>query len=308
MRKGRKMKRGRITFLIIPQGQGTVREVKISTVLIRGVICLFIAALAATAYLTSEYVANRKNLALIDELERANQKQADSLRVLMRKVDCFEKRIAQLNDFDRKIRIMSNLEVPEEEEEGLFGVGGSIPDEETPESRISSMESDLIDEIQRDIDQLLEETSERERSFRELVEYLKTQQSILARTPSIWPVVGWVTSEFGYRKSPFTGRREFHNGIDIATRHGKEIVAPADGIVSKAGSNRYIGNYVWIDHGDGIVTIYGHLCDQIMEAGQIVKRGDVIGHVGNSGRSTGPHLHYGVMVDGEYVNPRRYLF
>ncbi len=302
------MKRGRITFLIIPQGQRTVREVKISTVLIRGVICLFIAALAATAYLANEYVENRKNLALIAELEEANQAQGESLRVLLRKVDCFEKRIAQLNDFDRKIRIMSNLDVPEEDEEGLFGVGGSVPDEETPESRISSMERELIDEIQHDIDQLLEETSERERSFRELVEYLEKQQSILACTPSIWPVVGWVTSEFGYRKSPFTGRREFHNGIDVAARHGKEIVAPADGIVSKAGSNRYIGNYVWIDHGDGIVTIYGHLRDQIMEAEQTVKRGDVIGHVGNSGRSTGPHLHYSVMVDGDYVNPRRYLF
>ncbi|MDD5475512.1 MAG: M23 family metallopeptidase, partial [Syntrophales bacterium] len=236
-----------------------------------------------------------------------NRVQTESLGLLAEKVSYFERKISELNEFDRKIRIISNLEVPEDED-GLFGVGGSVPEEDSAAERLSETQLKLIDEIHQEIDQLLEESSAQERSFRELVDYLKTQKSILARTPSIWPVVGWVTSEFGNRKSPFTDKREFHNGIDIATRPGKEIVAPADGVVTVVSKDRYMGNLVWIDHGDDVKTCYGHLREQAVKAGQQVKRGDVIGYVGSSGRSTGPHLHYGVMVKGEYVNPRRYLF
>lgn len=301
------MKRGQVTFLIIPGGEHKVRELKLSASFIVLIFCLFLGGLAATAFLASEYREHRKNLGILAELEEKNRVQEEDLLLLMDKVARFEERIARLNDFERKIRIISNLDVPEEDE-NLFGVGGSASDEESTESRLEAAGRNLIDEMHRDVDILLQESSARERSFRELVEYLKTQKSELARTPSIWPVIGWVTSEFGNRKSPFTGKREHHNGIDIATRHGKEIVAPTDGVIWKVGQDRFMGQFIWIDHGYGVKTIYGHLHEQSVKAGQDVERGEVIGRVGSTGRSTGPHLHYGVMVDGEYVNPRRYLF
>lgn len=301
------MKKGKITVLIIPQGRQSVRELQLSVGLITMLAFLFLVGLVATGYMGSQYIEHRKNLVVLAELEEAHRIQGESLHVLAEKVSFFEKKIAELNSFDRKIRIISNLEVTDEEE-GFFGVGGSASEEDRAEERILETQQVLIDEIHRDIDQLLEESLAQERSFRELVDYLKTQKSILARTPSIWPLVGWVTSEYGKRKSPFTDRREFHNGIDIAAPHGRKVVAPADGIVRVVSSDRYMGKLIWIDHGDEVMTCYGHLSDQSVKAGQQVKRSDVIGAVGSTGRSTGPHLHYGVQVKGEYVNPRRYLF
>lgn len=301
------MKRGQVTFLIIPQGRHTVRELRLSAGTIKVLASLFAIVLVSTLFLGGQYIDYRKQQHAFAELEEAYSVQRDSFRLLAEKVSHVERRIAELNDFDRKIRIISNLDLPDETT-ALFGVGGSIPEEEAAVERLSSVQKELIAAIHQDIDQLLEETSLQERSFRELVEYLKTQKSILARTPSIWPVMGWVTSEFGYRRSPFTDHREFHNGIDIATRQGTEIVAPADGVVKTVARDRYMGNYIWIDHGDDVLTCYGHLRDHAVEEGQKVKRADVIGTVGNTGRSTGPHLHYGVMLNGTYVNPRRYLF
>jgi murein DD-endopeptidase MepM/ murein hydrolase activator NlpD len=118
---------------------------------------------------------------------------------------------------------------------------------------------------------------------------------------------GWVTSNFGYRTSPFTGRREFHRGLDIATRSGTPILAPADGVVIFAGPKRLSGNMIIIDHGHGMTTNYGHIKQAHKKKGERVKRGDVIAEVGNTGRSTGPHLHYEVLLNGVSVNPEKYI-
>ena len=142
---------------------------------------------------------------------------------------------------------------------------------------------------------------------KELVEYLEDQKSLLASTPSIWPVRGWLTSTFGYRTSPFTGRREMHKGLDIATRSGTPIIAPADGLVVFSGREGGFGNMIVIDHGYGITTRYGHCSALDAKLGQKIKRGDVIARVGNTGRSTGPHVHYEVAVNGVPVNPSRYI-
>jgi len=116
-----------------------------------------------------------------------------------------------------------------------------------------------------------------------------------------------VTSEFGWRTSPFGGDREFHKAIDIATRFGKPIQAPADGIVAEAVFQHDVGQMIRIDHGHGISTFYGHLSKAVVRVGATVRKGDRIGYVGNSGRSTGSHLHYAVMLNGVPVNPRKYL-
>jgi murein DD-endopeptidase MepM/ murein hydrolase activator NlpD len=121
------------------------------------------------------------------------------------------------------------------------------------------------------------------------------------------PTKGWISSDFGYRISPFTGRREFHNGLDIATREGTPIIAPADGVVTFAANKWLIGNMITIDHGHGMVTQYGHLKEFVAKKGDHVKRGQVIAKVGNTGRSTGPHVHYMVRLNGVPVNPEKYI-
>jgi murein DD-endopeptidase MepM/ murein hydrolase activator NlpD len=136
---------------------------------------------------------------------------------------------------------------------------------------------------------------------------LEEKRNLLASTPSILPTVGIISSGFGYRISPFTGKREMHKALDIATSKGSPIVATADGIITFAGSKGLLGNTVLIDHGHGISTRYAHCYKILKKRGDIVKRGDIIARVGNTGRSTGPHLHYEVRINNIQVNPEKYI-
>jgi murein DD-endopeptidase MepM/ murein hydrolase activator NlpD len=129
----------------------------------------------------------------------------------------------------------------------------------------------------------------------------------MADAPSEWPVQGIVTSSFGSRLDPFNGEGAFHTGIDIATAKGEAVRAPADGTVLKAGMANGYGREVVIDHGHGIETIYAHLSGFAVTEGQDVSRGDILGYVGSSGHSTGPHLHYEVRIHDTPVNPSKYL-
>jgi len=130
---------------------------------------------------------------------------------------------------------------------------------------------------------------------------------MLAHTPSIWPVMGWVTSGFGFRTNPFTGLTQMHEGIDISNQVGTPIIAPADGIISDIGNDLGLGKILVISHGFGMITRYAHLNKVLVRVGQKVKRGEKIAEIGTSGRTTGPHLHYEVRLDGIPVNPMRYI-
>jgi murein DD-endopeptidase MepM/ murein hydrolase activator NlpD len=166
---------------------------------------------------------------------------------------------------------------------------------------------DFVRSMHSAIDTVDREIALCEKDKTELHKFLENQKVLLASTPSIWPTKGWLSSRFGYRMSPFTGKKEFHRGIDIATRMGAPIVAPADGIVSKIYSDRGYGKVVSISHGYGVITRYAHLSKTLVKKGQYVKRGETIALVGNSGRSTGTHLHYEVHLNRVAVDPLRYI-
>jgi murein DD-endopeptidase MepM/ murein hydrolase activator NlpD len=141
----------------------------------------------------------------------------------------------------------------------------------------------------------------------ELMHVIRSNQDLWAATPSIWPVQGWVSSPFGARTSPFTGKREFHKGLDISAPNGTPIYAPAKGNVIFTGRDGGYGLSMMIDHGSGIKTRYAHLHSIAIKRGQKVTRGELIAYVGSTGRSTGPHLHYEVRLNGVPVNPMRYV-
>lgn len=136
---------------------------------------------------------------------------------------------------------------------------------------------------------------------------VERRRSLADATPSIWPVAGWLTSAFGNRRDPFTGGSDFHPGLDISANRGDQVLAPATGTVTMASWNGAYGNMVVLEHGYGIVTKYGHLSRFGVMAGQQVNRGDVIGFVGSTGRSTSAHLHYEIWVNGKLTNPMRLL-
>jgi len=136
---------------------------------------------------------------------------------------------------------------------------------------------------------------------------VEKRRSLADATPSIWPVAGWLTSSFGNRRDPFNGSSDFHPGLDISASYGEAVLAPAAGTVSSAGAVGNYGNLIVIDHGFGIVTKYGHLSRFGVTTGQQVNRGDVLGYVGSTGRSTSPHLHYEIWVNDKLTNPMRLL-
>ncbi len=136
---------------------------------------------------------------------------------------------------------------------------------------------------------------------------VERRQALAAATPSIWPVIGWLSSPFGNRRDPFTGGPDFHPGLDISADYGEPVHATADGIVAVAAQSGNYGNLVEVDHGFGITTRYGHLSRFAVISGQTVHRDDVIGYVGSTGRSTSAHLHYEILLNGKLTNPMKLL-
>jgi murein DD-endopeptidase MepM/ murein hydrolase activator NlpD len=136
---------------------------------------------------------------------------------------------------------------------------------------------------------------------------LEKRQELAAATPSIWPAHGWLSGTFGGRRDPFTGLPGFHQGIDISTDRGQPVYATADGTVASAGRAGEYGNLIVLSHAFGLSTRYGHLSRFNVGVGQTIKRGDVIGYVGSTGRSTGSHLHYEILVNGRLINPLQLL-
>jgi murein DD-endopeptidase MepM/ murein hydrolase activator NlpD len=136
---------------------------------------------------------------------------------------------------------------------------------------------------------------------------VERRQALAAATPTIWPTQGWLTDSFGRRSDPFTGEQAFHNGLDISTDRGQPVYATADATVQTAGSAGAYGNMVVLDHGFGLVTRYAHLQRVLVKPGTAVRRGDVIGLAGSTGRSTGDHVHYEVLANGRTLNPLRFL-
>ena len=200
-----------------------------------------------------------------------------------------------------------NLRTPE----GDLGQGGNsvtdisiiTPAEQRSDNKISSPS-------QMHTLSILDEARVLQENMQKLAEMIREQGELWESTPIITPVDAeeyWFSSGFGWRRSPLTGVKEFHDGLDISAAEGTPIVAPADGRVIKIGYDKYLGKYLQVDHGWGCTTKYGHLSGFHVTSGQEVKRGEVIAFMGSTGSSTGPHLHYQIEVNGKTVNPINYI-
>jgi murein DD-endopeptidase MepM/ murein hydrolase activator NlpD len=179
------------------------------------------------------------------------------------------------------------------------GIGGGTTSADGAPPRVSPLE---------DLNRLGESVKEQTDSLKALEKLMSRAGKVLTALPTRWPVRGGVNSEFGNRQSPWTTEREFHSGLDIRAERNTPIHAPAAGTVVHAGPAQDYGTAIILDHGQNIRTLYGHLQKVNVQHGQQVERGAVIGYTGNTGRSSGPHLHYEVIVKGQAVNPRAYLW
>lgn len=294
------------TLMVIPRRKSSVTKISLSGKLIYGLCAGTILVVFLTLYVVYDYAGIKRDRMELSRLRQQTVQQTKEINALALKIDGFADRMEEIKQFDKKLRILASEQIGQGGKTPL-GIGGSDNDQIRLQQLIDEDRDRLVPGMHESIDRLNAEATERESSFNELLNFLREQKSLLAATPSIWPVRGWVTSEFGVRKNPFGNGREFHKGIDIASRSGKEIIATADGFVLEVAYRPGDGNVIKIDHGYGVSTSYAHLSKAAVKEGVGVKRGDVIGYVGNTGRSTGAHLHYGVIVNDVPVNPRKYL-
>lgn len=294
------------TIMLLPSKTAKVKKIKLAQSVVTSMVCSCAVIMAALGFACYDYLNLKFERVELEGLKQENRCQKVHIQSFAQKIDSLKFHIARLNQFDKKLRIIANLEKPEGSDQPM-GIGGSVDEDNRSRLIFNAKQDMLIKRMHSDLEQLKVESSLKERSLQELYEFLQDQKSLLASIPAIWPTRGWVTSGFGYRKSPFTGLREFHKGIDIGTRINTPIIAPAEGVVTYVGRKGGLGKLIVVNHGYGIVTRYAHLSKALKKIGQKVKRGEEIAKVGNTGRSTGPHLHYEVRVGGVPVDPRNYL-
>jgi murein DD-endopeptidase MepM/ murein hydrolase activator NlpD len=262
--------------------------------------------LLSTTFLFCDYIQVKKRAFELGRLRQETQNQRSQIQFFSARIEDLEKQLSKLKEFDRKIRIIANLERGQETTPSM-GMGGPSPSDIRDKLKKEQDDTGLIQQMKSDVQRLQSEAISREDSLSELEKLLQVKKEMLNHTPSVWPVQGWVTSGFGYRTNPFTGLTQMHEGLDISNRVGTPVIAPANGVVSGVGSDMAVGKVVVIFHGFGMTTRYGHLHKVFVKVGQRVKRGEKIAEVGMTGKTTGPHLHYEVKINGISVNPMRYI-
>ncbi len=295
------------TFMFVPGPNDPVRTLSISKTVFKSVFFSLFGIFLLSLYLLYEYNYAKDKVWELRAVREELMQQKTEVQTFALDLLDYKRQMFRLRDLDTKLRRAVSLG-PRDKAQQVLGIGG--PDELGIQNLTNlgeKKQDDALKEMRHELVQLKSAAMKQEASLQMLIEYFEDKRSLFASTPTIWPVRGWVTSHFGNRTSPFSGIVKLHEGIDIAAQTGTPIVAPADGVVLKAGFGTGYGNMVEISHGYGIKTIYAHNSRLNVKAGQRVKRGETIAFLGDSGSSTGPHLHYEVRVNGIPVNPSRYM-
>lgn len=286
----------RFTILIIPEGSHRVRRFALKLSALKWTAATAACGVLLMVGLTVMALRGNFNSNEFERLREESRLHQQEMGQLAAKLEAMRKELVVMAQNDAKVRVMNNLTKPKADL--LGGVGGPAVDAEP---------ADNLASLQREVEGLRREIELRRVSQEEIQGFLNDQRSLLGARPSGWPVKGWVTSDFGVRRDPFDGQRRMHEGLDIATRTGMPVRATAAGIVRELGVEPGYGMLVVIDHGYGISTAFGHNSRILVKVGQRVRRGDLIANAGNTGRSSGPHVHYEVRLNGVPVNPNKYL-
>jgi murein DD-endopeptidase MepM/ murein hydrolase activator NlpD len=282
------------TIIVVPHARARFRQFQVTSRLLWSVgIAVSLSLVLGMVFGLLWIQSIRKNRE-VSTLVAENQDLRGRTKTLNSKLESLEKLLAEFEERTRRLSIVAGLSGVDDPGKG--GVGG-----------LTTLPADDAGRTEA----VLEETSRRglllSGRLGKVEESLSLQADRLALTPTLAPVVGVLTAGYGLRSDPFTGRQEFHMGIDISSPKGGRIVAPASGTVVRVRWESGYGRVVEIAHGFGVRTLYAHLEAPRVVEGQRVRRGDLVGLVGSTGRSTGPHLHYEVQVGGKPVNPLDYV-
>lgn len=284
------MKRPWHTLILLPHGRAGSREYRFTTrrIILSGLVA--VALLGAATWSLWTLAARSRNPQQLAEVRQENSALRRVNASFEASLQELQARVAEFETRTRELAIVAGVE----DLAGDAGVGGELALES---DRYPATALDTLEKRSDGIDGALDAVSER----------LAEQLAWIASAPTLSPVHGVITSGYGYREDPITGRRAFHAAIDIGSSSGNSVLAPGDGVVVHAGRLGQLGNAVVLSHGFGVTTRYGHLQEVDVTPGQRVARGALLGRVGRSGRATGYHLHYEVRVDRHPVDPLGYM-
>jgi murein DD-endopeptidase MepM/ murein hydrolase activator NlpD len=270
------------TIIFVPHARARFRKLTISTRFL-GLSAAAVATLlvAAVAFGWAFFASSRQDRRYRQALEE-NERLRSTAAALHSRIDGISRQLSDFEARTKRLAIVAGL--TDSVAGGVGGPGAPAGSEDFGEH--SAWLSSRLDQLEAQFSR---------------------RSALIAATPTVWPVHGALNSGFGLRADPFTGQPAFHEGVDISTSRSEPVLATADGVVRRSGWAGEYGRAIEISHGDRYATLYGHLEQTLVSEGQVVRRGDRVGLVGSTGRSTAPHLHYEVHVDGRAVNPLEYI-
>ncbi len=309
----------KITFMVIPSDTGEVKNFTVPANLIRLTTIFVFLLFGAAGYICLDYwelMSIRKEYLALSQEARFLKSEAnvlaqslDTVKSSLKKVEVYSNKLAEITQIktekvqkktgigpltSREYDIQQQLSAKKNVRPSGFPVGLN------PESLNFKPLFKSLSDVQLSADN-------QAIYLQGLLTNLSQRKSFLNSIPSFTPVNGWMASGFGWRTSPFTGDRTLHRGVDLASTIGTPIIAPADGVVLFSGKKDGFGNFIILAHGYGVESRYGHSSQNLVRVGQKVNRGEPIATVGNTGRSTGPHLHYEVWLNNHPVNPQKFM-
>jgi len=299
----------RWTVMLIPHGEGSSRSVSISMTVVKLLAGVGTVAGAFVLAATFGVVSRTIDIARSDRLERENKTLATEIARMDARVGSLSDTLASISRRDAQVRLVAGLEPldPGVRRAGVGGPAGSWPERDELVQNAGTTGREAL-RIHLDLDALIRRANLVSASFREASDSLNSHVQRLAATPSIMPTEGFLTSNFAsIRYHPILHINRAHEGIDITAAYGTPIIAPAGGRVVRVGWENGYGLAVEIDHGYGVHTRYAHQSRTAVVVGQTLKRGDRIGYVGSTGLSTGPHLHYEVLIEGRPTDPLKFI-
>ncbi|HHY61236.1 MAG TPA: peptidoglycan DD-metalloendopeptidase family protein [Clostridia bacterium] len=326
---GRSKRQRYFTLLLIPHNEDSLRKWRIPVILIPLVAFFSLFGLGCMIFFAYGYFTYQEEVSSLRFLETINEYQARQIKELEQQAQDMERKLHRLDELDRQVRSMVGLEGPVEDT-AAEGTGGGLEplrlggeQESFDPARWRDLEQRLtavntsrqapraaeenlqrVQQIAENYEALHERAEKKAIEMERLLVEVEERLEYLSTVPDLWPVEGRVTSTFGWRKNPITKRgQEYHEGIDIAARPGTPVKAAASGKVIFAGYRSGWGRVLVIDHGNGYQTQYAHNSSLLVKVGEEVEKGQIVARVGSTGRSTGSHLDFRILKDGQYIDP-----
>jgi murein DD-endopeptidase MepM/ murein hydrolase activator NlpD len=294
----------RLSLILVPGRSGRIlrREITYGLLILAGGVALLL--FASNLFLWWSFAHRSSQEAKMAKLERENSFLSSELADFRLVIDSLGQEVGELVEREKAIRIVFDL--PEVDQDiRQLGIGGRDHSQPLP---LRSVWGESFEEVRSGIDRLYRQIRFENESLEYVYQQVTNRKDLLDHTPSIRPCEGYISRGFGMKPDPFTGWMQFHQGMDFAASRGTPVHATACGKVVFTGWSGALGKVVKVDHGFGYQTVFGHLDDVKAVRGQPVKRGQLIGNIGSTGYSTGPHLHYEVRYRGQPIDPRKFIY